>query len=734
MAANWTPSQPGGAGAGTLHKDLEVVRTDVQVLLTAEAAAGYLWTLFDKPDAAAAPTINNSTSQVANVTFATKGRYGIRLTDASTGTTRTLYLEVNRDAAGTLIDHGIVAPALGETQATSPTNRGVARTMERFAAAVLVAIAAGGGADLDPAGPLALGTVNATSVDIGRTAAPFVARGSTMVARSVAEAEFSGADGMSGLFVDGAGDNVDLVFGSSVNISSNSGALVASFYSGTGAAEVQIGNVTAPNGRIVAGPVFSDIATGALELVGGNAWTSAVTNVVGGKLRLRGGNPKTAGTHKHGDVQISVGRYVADGTTAKFAITYGDASDDPFENELVTFARTTSGGAVVAAPSGIYFSTTSGAFQASAGAAGDYLTLSGTGSVALVCSNDSGPVFEMTTSNGTSFYNGTAFHVQVSSAADGYGAISFSATQPSTDILAPQILFMPAPATSFATAVAARKVGGSFAVYAAPGRTPGTDPAGPIYFGLGQEQSGSNWTENGIRIGSGVAVGTPGAADFVPYTSHLLSIRSVGGVGVFYGHNGLQFRATGSVYFEASSTMTFAAAGAIAFDTASTFMTRALSVTWRTPGNFDWMATTPTLDTRRWEQTGYAGREEKQGLFYAVTAATGSVFLAGRYTPSIANGLITIETTVRATSTDGGGARTGYAKKFFTTFRITAGVMGAVGSPTTDYEHTTLAVAPSAVALSFDAGNTQFGVAVNPGDTRSTRWEATCVVHYAEAA
>lgn len=231
-------------------------------------------------------------------------------------------------------------------------------------------------------------------------------------------------------------------------------------------------------------------------------------------------------------------------------------------------------------------------------------------------------------------------------------------------------------------------------------------------------------------FGSGPAVGTVGAADYVPYTTYLGAFRSVGGQFVFYGNTGIQFRSLGQVYLEAASTMTFASTGALTFDTASTITARTLSYTLRTPGNFDWSISAPTKDTRLWEATGYAGRETKS-FYYGTTNSTSATFLTGRYTPAIANGVIVIETVLRGSTASGA---TGYARKFVTSFKIAAGVMGANGSPSIDWTFTTLATPPTVTQLSFDAGNTQFGVSVTAGDTTLTRWEATCVVHYVAAA
>lgn len=85
----------------------------------------------------------------------------------------------------------------------------------------------------------------------------------------------------------------------------------------------------------------SNLATEALTVTGCTAWASAAgANRIGGATRIRGGRGSTPGTDLGGDVALSVGRHIADNSTASVRITYGDATDDDWENTLFRFYRT----------------------------------------------------------------------------------------------------------------------------------------------------------------------------------------------------------------------------------------------------------------------------------------------------------------------------------------------------------------------------------------------------------
>jgi hypothetical protein len=127
VAANITISQPGGAGAGVLNKDLLGARTGVALVLASAEAAGNTWTLFDAP-AANVATISDASSQNAGFTAAVNGWYGFNLSHGATN--KTVYVLVDRDAAGNLVNGGAFSPAKGQGLATSADNRGVAGYFE----------------------------------------------------------------------------------------------------------------------------------------------------------------------------------------------------------------------------------------------------------------------------------------------------------------------------------------------------------------------------------------------------------------------------------------------------------------------------------------------------------------------------------------------------------------------------------------------------------------------------
>jgi hypothetical protein len=111
---SWTPSQTGGAGAGTLNTELLSVREGVACTLTGPGvAASYAWEIVaESLPTGESASITNATSQIATWTPATLGtarrvRIGLETPDGQ----RVLVLEVTKTAAGDDIQYGLVPPA-----------------------------------------------------------------------------------------------------------------------------------------------------------------------------------------------------------------------------------------------------------------------------------------------------------------------------------------------------------------------------------------------------------------------------------------------------------------------------------------------------------------------------------------------------------------------------------------------------------------------------------------------
>lgn len=140
MAADFTISQAGGAGAGTLNTELLAVWGGLVLQLDAAAAAAYSWTILDKPHGAVA-TIVSPTAQNATLTpDELPGRWRIQLTTPDG--TRVLVFEVTKTVAGVVYNFGLgVTPAHLE-RPSEAGGRGAARVFERFRASLLALISA----------------------------------------------------------------------------------------------------------------------------------------------------------------------------------------------------------------------------------------------------------------------------------------------------------------------------------------------------------------------------------------------------------------------------------------------------------------------------------------------------------------------------------------------------------------------------------------------------------------
>lgn len=132
MAPNWTPSQPAGAGAGTLNDELLGCYEGQPVNLTAAAAASYSWTFVAGPSGENV-TIVSPGAQVATWTPTALGitrRVRIRLT--TPGGSRILALEVSKNSAGATIGLGLPIPAFGERVRESANGGGAWSVFERM--------------------------------------------------------------------------------------------------------------------------------------------------------------------------------------------------------------------------------------------------------------------------------------------------------------------------------------------------------------------------------------------------------------------------------------------------------------------------------------------------------------------------------------------------------------------------------------------------------------------------
>jgi hypothetical protein len=141
MAADFTPSQAGGAGAGTLNTELVAAWRDLAVQVVAEAAGSYAWTFADRP-AGSAATFAAPSSGSTTFTPDVAGRYRVRLT-TDTGV-KTLIVGVTKNSSGVVLDDGIFMPAFGERASESSSGRGVAAVLDAVKTTVRAAIASAG--------------------------------------------------------------------------------------------------------------------------------------------------------------------------------------------------------------------------------------------------------------------------------------------------------------------------------------------------------------------------------------------------------------------------------------------------------------------------------------------------------------------------------------------------------------------------------------------------------------
>lgn len=137
MAVQWTPSQPTGAGAGVINKNLLEVRVGIAVVLTSEVQPTYQWVLFDRP-ATSAASLSTPTAITSGFTPDVGGTYVVQLTDPSqldiNGNPLFLRLSlyVNRNNAGITIQRGLIVPGLGVRHDADADVRGAAGVLERF--------------------------------------------------------------------------------------------------------------------------------------------------------------------------------------------------------------------------------------------------------------------------------------------------------------------------------------------------------------------------------------------------------------------------------------------------------------------------------------------------------------------------------------------------------------------------------------------------------------------------
>lgn len=138
MAADFTISQSGGAGAGTLNTELRGVWADIVVDLVAEAAAAYAWEILDRPDGATAELDSTVAQNVQVEPDPIAGRWRIQLTTPDG--TRVLVFEVTKNSTGVVLDNGLgVTPAHLE-RPSEAGGRGAAHIFERFRASLLALI------------------------------------------------------------------------------------------------------------------------------------------------------------------------------------------------------------------------------------------------------------------------------------------------------------------------------------------------------------------------------------------------------------------------------------------------------------------------------------------------------------------------------------------------------------------------------------------------------------------
>lgn len=105
----------------------------------------------------------------------------------------------------------------------------------------------------------------------------------------------------------------------------------------------------------------SDLVAGPLDLYGGAAMqTGAPANVTGGAVRIRGGLSRTMGTDLFGGVDVSLGRTIADGTTAKQRWCYATSGSDYFASELLNLQLSSANRATFTSALSLYLVSSGG--------------------------------------------------------------------------------------------------------------------------------------------------------------------------------------------------------------------------------------------------------------------------------------------------------------------------------------------------------------------------------------
>lgn len=328
MAADFTISQAGGAGAGTLNTELLAVWGGLVLQLDAAAAAAYSWTILDKPHGAVA-TIVSPTAQNATLTpDDLPGRWRIQLTTPDGS--RVLVFEVTKTVAGVVYNFGLgVTPAHLE-RPSEAGGRGAARVFERFRASLLSLISALPGAEKLLLRD-ATGAAVASSFTGGSTLDTEVTADAARVVHvgrvGDARLRFGSASGL--VYLDrwnGSAHVPSGIFGASVD------TLYMS--DGAGTAEVILGPSSA---AISSGGVCSLTAGTTLTLSAGSL-DCAITNVSGtyqvapaapmriqpaqatsgaGRAVTIGGGPgQTPGTHLAGKTIVDLGASVSNTSTS----------------------------------------------------------------------------------------------------------------------------------------------------------------------------------------------------------------------------------------------------------------------------------------------------------------------------------------------------------------------------------------------------------------------------------
>lgn len=284
----------------------------------------------------------------------------------------------------------------------------------------------------------------------------------------------------------------------------------------------------------------TDSATQALTIAAQSPFTTATgTNRVPGNIVLEIGTPTNGGT-TYGKISAKLagserlainygGTLTSIDSTSAFALTStGNIGLRPtsYAGNLFEFSHSLS--------EALMYSPITSRFQSSAAVAFQAGT-----SVAFISTN-------------ARFYNGSSqellqFNDLGSAAAEISGTNSLTLTAGigggaritlptmTGDVNNAPIIGIKGSNASATASTAGRKRGGAVSIESGRGQTPGTDFAGPIYIGLGEQVA---LYTSGIKIGSGPAVGTPGTPDYVPYTDYAGQINAIGGGGrIWYSAN-----------------------------------------------------------------------------------------------------------------------------------------------------------------------------------------------------